>query len=55
MGREFVSKVVSKMTCRYPPPLHQLAASLILGYRGCDKAVGERILEGEPFTQSNND
>jgi hypothetical protein len=35
--------------------LHQLAASFILGYHGCDKAVGERILEGEPFKQSNND
>lgn len=35
--------------------MHQLAASFILGYHGCDKAVGERILEGEPFKQSNND
>jgi hypothetical protein len=35
--------------------VHQLAASFILGYHGCDKAVGERILEGEPFKQSNND
>jgi hypothetical protein len=35
--------------------LHQLAASFILGYHGCDKAVGERILKGEPFKQSNND
>ncbi len=35
--------------------MHQLAASLILGYHGCDKTVGERILEGELFRQSNND
>jgi hypothetical protein len=35
--------------------LHQLAASFILGYHGCDKAVGERILEGDLFKQSNND
>jgi hypothetical protein len=35
--------------------LHQLAASFILGYHRCDKAVGERILEDEPFKQSNND
>ena len=35
--------------------MHQLAASFILGYHGCDKAVGERILEDEPFKQSNND
>jgi hypothetical protein len=35
--------------------LHQLASSFILGYHGCDKAVGEGILKGEPFKQSNND
>jgi hypothetical protein len=35
--------------------LHQLAASFVLGYHGCEKAVGERILTGEPFKQSNND
>jgi hypothetical protein len=35
--------------------LHQLAASFVLGYHGCDKAVGERILKGQPFKQSNND
>ena len=37
------------------PTLHQLAASFILGYHGCDKPVGERILKGTPFKQSNND
>ena len=35
--------------------MHQLAASFILGYHGCDKPVGERILKGTPFKQSNND
>jgi hypothetical protein len=35
--------------------LHQLASSFVLGYHGCEKAVGERILKGEPFKQSNND
>ena len=35
--------------------MHQLAASFILGYHGCDKPVGERILDGELFGQSNND
>jgi hypothetical protein len=35
--------------------LHQLAASFVLGYHGCDRSVGERILKGEPFKQSNND
>ncbi len=35
--------------------MHQLAASFILGYHGCDQAVGERILKGEAFKQSNND
>jgi hypothetical protein len=35
--------------------LHQLAASFVLDYHGCDKAVGERILTGQPFKQSNND
>lgn len=35
--------------------MHQLTASFVLCYHGCDKAVGERILRGEPFRQSNND
>ena len=35
--------------------MHQLAASFVLGYHGCDKSVGERILAGELFKQSNND
>jgi hypothetical protein len=35
--------------------LHQLATSFILGYRGCDRTDGERLLKGEPFKRSNND
>jgi hypothetical protein len=35
--------------------LHQLATSFVLGYHGCDQRVGERILKGEAFKQSNND
>jgi hypothetical protein len=35
--------------------LHQLAASFVLGYHGCDKSVGERTLKGDPFRESNND
>lgn len=35
--------------------MHQLASSFILGYHGCDKAVGEQILKGEAFKPSNND
>jgi hypothetical protein len=35
--------------------LHQLASSFVLGYHGCGRSVGERILKGEPFKQSNND
>jgi hypothetical protein len=35
--------------------LHQLVASFVLGYHGCDKAIGELILKGDPFKQSSND
>jgi hypothetical protein len=35
--------------------LHQLAASFVLGYHGCDRAVGERTLRGQRFKESNND
>lgn len=35
--------------------MHQLAASFVLGYHGCEKAVGERILSGESFKESSND
>jgi hypothetical protein len=35
--------------------LHQLATSFILGYHGCDRSIGERILDGVPFKPSNSD
>jgi hypothetical protein len=35
--------------------LHQLATSFVLGYHGCDQRVGERILKGDAFKQSNNE
>ena len=35
--------------------MHRLSSSFILGYHGCQKAVGERLIAGEPFTPSNND
>ena len=35
--------------------MHRLSTSFILGYHGCDKRVGERLLEGEDFIPSNND
>ena len=34
--------------------MHQLATSFILGYHGCDEAIGEQILKGGAFEQSNN-
>jgi hypothetical protein len=32
----------------------RLATSFVLGYHGCDRAVGERVLGGDPFKMSNN-
>lgn len=32
-----------------------MAYAFVLGYHGCDKEVGERILAGEAFKQSDND
>lgn len=34
--------------------MHSLSTSFVLGYHGCDKAVGERLLAGEPFKASAN-
>lgn len=34
--------------------MHNLSGGLVLGYHGCDAAVGERLLEGEQFQFSNN-
>ena len=35
--------------------MHRLSSAFILGYHGCDKRVGERLLGGSAFTPSNND
>ena len=35
--------------------MHRLSTAFILGYHGCDRAVGERLLAGEPLEPSDND
>jgi len=35
--------------------VHRLSSSFILGYHGCQRAVGEKLLAGEPITPSDND
>ncbi len=35
--------------------MHRLTSSFVLGYHGCDRQVGERLLEGALFEPSNND
>jgi hypothetical protein len=35
--------------------LHHLSTTFVLGYHGCGRAVGERLLKGHPFRASNND
>jgi len=35
--------------------VHRLSSSFILGYHGCQRTVGEKLLAGEPFTPSDND
>ena len=35
--------------------MHRLTSSFILGYHGCDRDVGERLLRGTPFKPSDND
>ena len=35
--------------------MHRLATSFVLGYHGCDRAVGERLLAGEAFHPSDNE
>jgi hypothetical protein len=35
--------------------VHRLTSAFILGYHGCDRDVGERLLAGSSFTPSNND
>jgi hypothetical protein len=35
--------------------MHSLSGGLVLGYHGCDAAIGERLLGGEPFKFSENE
>jgi len=35
--------------------MHNLSASFVLGYHGCDRETGERLLSNEPFQPSEND
>ncbi|MCX5497530.1 hypothetical protein OSH11_22725 [Kaistia dalseonensis] len=35
--------------------MHKLSTTFVLGYHGCDKAVGEALLNGEPFKKSANE
>jgi hypothetical protein len=35
--------------------LHRLSSSFILGYHGCDREVGERLIDGEAFSTSRNE
>lgn len=35
--------------------MHSLSASFVLGYHGCDRAIGESLLAGNLFRPSEND
>jgi hypothetical protein len=35
--------------------VHRLSSAFVLAYHGCDRAVGERLLAGTKFKQSEND
>lgn len=35
--------------------MHKLSASFVLGYHGCDEAVGEQLLRNQKFLPSSND
>lgn len=35
--------------------MHRLSSSFVLGYHGCEEAVAEALLTGEPFQKSSND
>jgi len=35
--------------------MHRLSSSFVLGYHGCEEAVAESLLAGEPFQKSSND
>jgi len=43
---------IAKSACT---AVHRLTSSFILGYHGCDRDVGERLLRGTPFKPSDND
>jgi hypothetical protein len=34
--------------------MHSLSASFVLGYRGCDRETGEKLLMNEAFRPSEN-
>ncbi len=34
--------------------MHRLSSAFVLGFHGCDRTVGERLLRGEAFKPSNN-
>jgi hypothetical protein len=35
--------------------VHRLTTGFVLGYHGCDRTIGERLLAGEPFRPSKNE
>ncbi len=35
--------------------MHSLSTAFVLGYHGCDRKVGERLLQNETFEPSTND
>jgi hypothetical protein len=35
--------------------LHHLSSAFVLGYHGCDRDVGERLIAGSPFVASENE
>ena len=35
--------------------MHRLATSFVLGFHGCERAVGAKLVAGEPFVASAND
>jgi hypothetical protein len=35
--------------------VHRLSSAFVLGYHGCDRLIGEKLLRNEPFAFSEND
>ena len=35
--------------------MHRLSSSFVLGFHGCDRKVGERLVSGEAFKKSDNE